>query len=394
MAQNAAFLLAFCFGLIGAMGTLAFTLVWATDRSRRYALNWALAFATASVTALAHLITLAEGLAAQLMRTVDGIGLLAASCLLLVGVRQNVGWRPAWALMVTPTATAAVIVAWLSLFAPLFLADRIVLAVTLAILWGVAGATFWVAARDRPLSRRGTAVLLWLLALHALVYLGMLLGAMDPAEPLGPGLGLLGAATTALTAGLITGLALTVATDLRERLTVVSRTDHLTEIANRSHFFAMVGYELARKGRYPSGLAMIVGDTDHHRSLNERFGQAKGDLALQAFVDTIVRESRRCDTVDRISSQEFAILLPNTDLHGAEHLAERIRMRLRGVRFHPDDPEARFTASFGVSAAQTDDDFDSFLNRTLAALAQAKLAGRDRTVLAPTQDPERLQAVQ
>ncbi|MEA2432410.1 MAG: hypothetical protein QOI19_2883, partial [Thermoleophilaceae bacterium] len=119
--------------------------------------------------------------------------------------------------------------------------------------------------------------------------------------------------------GVVVVIALMVAV-LRERvdrliarLADAARTDALTGLLNRRGFQELMEIETERALRSARPLAIIVGDLDHFKHLNDRFGHAAGDLALRRFGEIASSASRRIDAVARIGGEEFALLLPDTE---------------------------------------------------------------------------------
>ena len=170
------------------------------------------------------------------------------------------------------------------------------------------------------------------------------------------------------------------------RLRQAVRTDPLTTVLNRRGFDEAFGRELERLARTEYPLSVLVGDVDHFKDINDRFGHGAGDEALAAVGETLQEEVRLVDTVARIGGEEFALLLPATDAQGAFEAAERLRAAVSHVR----DPEGRgLTISFGaVTCFARCTTSDELLAAADAAMYEAKAAGRDRTVMsAPVGEP-------
>jgi diguanylate cyclase (GGDEF)-like protein len=148
-----------------------------------------------------------------------------------------------------------------------------------------------------------------------------------------------------------------------------------TALANRS---LELGHQTATTGR-PA--ALIVGDVDHFKAVNDLHGHAAGDVVLKRIASTLRRHQRDDDLAYRLGGEEFVVLLPGCDLSRAARFAERLRAAVR------DDltGDVQVTMSFGVAATAPGDRFafaDVFA-RADAALYEAKRAGRDRVRTAP-----------
>jgi diguanylate cyclase (GGDEF)-like protein/putative nucleotidyltransferase with HDIG domain len=164
------------------------------------------------------------------------------------------------------------------------------------------------------------------------------------------------------------------------RLADAARTDALTGLLNRRGFQELMEIEIERALRSSRPLAILVGDLDHFKHLNDRFGHAAGDLALKRFAEIASQASRRIDAVARIGGEEFALLLPDTEQHAAYLLAERLR---RAVKEPGAANEAELpTVSFGVASFPTHAaDAAALMHAADQALYAAKAMGRDRSVI-------------
>jgi diguanylate cyclase (GGDEF)-like protein/putative nucleotidyltransferase with HDIG domain len=184
--------------------------------------------------------------------------------------------------------------------------------------------------------------------------------------------------------GVVVVIALMVAV-LRERvdrliarLADAARTDALTGLLNRRGFQELMEIETERALRSARPLAIIVGDLDHFKHLNDRFGHAAGDLALRRFGEIASSASRRIDAVARIGGEEFALLLPDTEQHAAYLLAERLRRAVKEPGVDGELPSVSFgVASFPTHAA----DAEALMHAADQALYAAKAMGRDRSVI-------------
>src|SRR3954464_1706084 len=164
------------------------------------------------------------------------------------------------------------------------------------------------------------------------------------------------------------------------RLADAARTDALTGLLNRRGFQELMEVETERALRSSRPLSIIVGDLDHFKHLNDRYGHAAGDLALKRFAEIASSASRRIDAVARIGGEEFALLLPETEQHAAYLLAERLR---RAVKEPPKSGEGELpTVSFGVAAFPSHAaDAAALMHAADQALYAAKAMGRDRSVI-------------
>src|SRR5918998_929442 len=133
---------------------------------------------------------------------------------------------------------------------------------------------------------------------------------------------------------------------LSTRLSAAARTDALTGLLTRQAFEELLDSELERSRRTGRPLSVVVGDLDGLGELNGRLGVPAGDRVLQLLARDILKWKRRIDSAGRIGSEEFALLLPETDERGAFLVAER--MRRAAHRTFAEEP-LPVTLSIGVA---------------------------------------------
>jgi diguanylate cyclase (GGDEF)-like protein/putative nucleotidyltransferase with HDIG domain len=184
---------------------------------------------------------------------------------------------------------------------------------------------------------------------------------------------------TLLVAGIvITALRLRIEEMVRG-LANAARTDVLTGLLNRRGFEEAFELELERARRGGHALSVLVGDLDHFKQINDRFGHHRGDVALTRASEILEQRKRRIDTVARLGGEEFALIVPEADEHAAYMLAERLRTALR--EDFRDGP-GPVTISFGVASFPAHgDSYETLLGAADDALYAAKELGRDRTVI-------------
>ena len=161
-------------------------------------------------------------------------------------------------------------------------------------------------------------------------------------------------------------------------------TDALTGLANRRHFYEVLGREYERSQRFGTPLSLILLDIDDFKQINDSRGHLAGDAVLHGVAATLAELIREIDMAARYGGEEFAILLPQTAQEGAALLAERLRREIasRPIRFGPDEIEG-ITASFGVAAGPEDSMTQIDLIASAdAALYQAKRDGKNHVTVA------------
>lgn len=168
-----------------------------------------------------------------------------------------------------------------------------------------------------------------------------------------------------------------------EELEQQAYSDYLTGLKNRRAFIEQAEIELSRSIRYCRNFSLIMFDIDHFKKINDTFGHSVGDLVLKEIAIICKSILRGIDIIGRIGGEEFAILLPETDILEASQVAERLRiaMSMSGVLI-PFDKKSRFTASFGVVFTNNIStiSIDELLKQADNALYKAKNNGRNNVV--------------
>ncbi|MFH1034674.1 MAG: GGDEF domain-containing protein [Pseudomonadota bacterium] len=161
--------------------------------------------------------------------------------------------------------------------------------------------------------------------------------------------------------------------------------DHLTSTYNYMHFRQLARRELNLARRHDRPLGLLFLDLDHFKSVNDTWGHEAGDLALKAVAAVLSSRIRRTDILGRVGGEEFALVLPETDLRQSLRLAEDLR---RGIASSPVDYDSRqieLTVSIGVTARLAEDgDLETMLRRADQAMYRAKQQGRNRIAHDPS----------
>jgi diguanylate cyclase (GGDEF)-like protein len=127
----------------------------------------------------------------------------------------------------------------------------------------------------------------------------------------------------------------------------------------------------------------VLTDIDDFKRINDRWGHPTGDEVLKLFAKALKESVREIDLAGRWGGEEFALLLPETDLEGGRELAERVRRKLVRKKFlAPDGERIRVTASFGVAAFPDARSQDQLVAASDGALYEAKRTGKNRVALA------------
>lgn len=169
-----------------------------------------------------------------------------------------------------------------------------------------------------------------------------------------------------------------------QRIESMAYTDQLTGVRNRRSFMYLFNREVKRAQRYQHPLTLLVMDLDHFKSINDNYGHEGGDFVLRRFAKLCLDQMRGSDWLFRIGGEEFAVLLPMTDVPGARHTAERIRKQIDSYNFFFKDlnQHIEVSVSIGISCLTgTQQTVKDILVSADKALYEAKRAGRNQVVV-------------
>ncbi len=170
--------------------------------------------------------------------------------------------------------------------------------------------------------------------------------------------------------------------EANNKLEILSRIDGLTNVYNRRHFDQVLHQEWGRLKREKGELALLLCDVDYFKGFNDTYGHLGGDQCLKDIARTIDSTLLRpSDMTARYGGDEFVIILPNTRLEGAMHLAENVRDNVSRLQIrHEKSPVAdHVTLTIGASSGFPDDALpeDKFIWLADKALYEAKNKGRN-----------------
>jgi diguanylate cyclase (GGDEF)-like protein len=155
-------------------------------------------------------------------------------------------------------------------------------------------------------------------------------------------------------------------------------TDALTGLVNRRRFVEALEGEINRARRLDVPLSLLFADLDDFKRINDRFGHPAGDEALRTFAELLRGHLRGIDTAARVGGEEFAVILPGTELEGAIAVAERIRVQLAEQAIMAEGVGGTgLTTSIGVIQYDSGTP-DDLIRRADAALYHAKEQGKNR----------------
>ncbi|MCO7175379.1 GGDEF domain-containing protein [Sporolactobacillus kofuensis] len=169
---------------------------------------------------------------------------------------------------------------------------------------------------------------------------------------------------------------------MEKKLSKLANTDVLTGIHNRRSFEYLVKQQLAKHFKQMKPCVFIIFDVDHFKKINDSFGHAIGDAALQKVTDICRRSLHGDDLFGRIGGEEFAVFLANTTQIEAAHIAERIRKNIEGYTMKLERGTTfDLSVSIGITIPHAkNDELSHLMKRADQALYRAKREGRNRVV--------------
>ena len=160
--------------------------------------------------------------------------------------------------------------------------------------------------------------------------------------------------------------------------------DELTGIANRRSIIAALERDVARSLRTREPLALMMVDVDHFKQVNDRHGHLAGDAVLRHVAEVLQQRVRAQDIVGRYGGEEFLVVLPDTGLDGAQHLALQLCKAVQTTPCVWRSETIAVTVSIGVFGGRLEpqDHWDLLLHAADSALYRAKASGRNRVEVA------------
>lgn len=159
----------------------------------------------------------------------------------------------------------------------------------------------------------------------------------------------------------------------------MATTDMMTKLKIHHYFHTLLVEEMERASRLSRPLSLIMADIDHFKVLNDTYGHQAGDMVL-INVARIMKDSiRHIDVASRYGGEEFAIILPGTEIHESLIVAERIRQHIEKSFITYDGKDLKATISIGVTEfdPEVDKTKNTFIERADKAMYISKRNGRN-----------------
>lgn len=165
------------------------------------------------------------------------------------------------------------------------------------------------------------------------------------------------------------------------QLEIAGITDQLTGLYNRRYFVDKIEYEIGRSKRNVTTFAIIIGDLDDFKQINDMYGHLAGDYVLIEVARMMQESVRSQDIISRWGGEEFIIILPDTDEEGALIVAEKIRTKIADFNFIYESRTLNVTVTFGVTRYGSGLSANDMIKKADNALYQGKRHGKNKTII-------------
>lgn len=378
--------------IISLMLAIIFLVAWRTIEPKSHTLSWSLLFSVATLqyilNALVNIVPF-QGFTRDIYWVVVNAMSLVVLALALAGFRQRAGLRGCPRYLTAYLVVVEALVIWFTMV-KFHQGFRMVLIPWSATL--LLAACTWILLRPGRKLRAtelGAAIVFILKSMTEFAAgMAALFQGAQPDEhylELYRQITFLTGPATFAGLGLFTVLIL--ADDLADRMRTLAITDQLTGLLNRRGFQQSTTQILALARRQEKPLCIAIADLDHFKKINDSYGHQVGDQALKVFAKTLIDEIREGDIVGRIGGEEFAVLLPWTDLPTCTEVIERLRLKVESIRVEVGKIGLSFTVSFGVAQfTQNHESINDALKDADQALYIAKQSGRNRVEVHTTKN--------
>ncbi|MDP2283559.1 MAG: GGDEF domain-containing protein [Pseudohongiella sp.] len=167
----------------------------------------------------------------------------------------------------------------------------------------------------------------------------------------------------------------------QQALTLMADTDALTGVANRGSFQRSLDRTVAEAARSHTSFVLVLLDVDMFKQVNDRWGHAIGDAALQHICRLLSARLRQTDSIGRLGGEEFGLLLRHTNLEAARPIIESLRLQLSQKPLPVGDESISLTATFGMAEWRVDgNSADELFRRADERLYRGKALGRNQLI--------------
>jgi len=169
-------------------------------------------------------------------------------------------------------------------------------------------------------------------------------------------------------------------------LAILSQTDGLTKLFNRTHWENCLKAEYKRWTRSQHASCLVMIDIDLFKNVNDTYGHLVGDEVIRHLSALIRAHVRETDVSGRYGGEEFAILLADTSIENAQIFAERLRLEIEQAVVKYNDIDLKYTVSMGLAEIDASiKNYEAWIECSDAALYRSKESGRNKVTLHPKQ---------
>lgn len=166
----------------------------------------------------------------------------------------------------------------------------------------------------------------------------------------------------------------------KEKIELASQVDFLTSLYNRRFVLTKIEEETKRFTRSQKTFAIVMGDIDYFKKLNDTYGHDCGDLVLKETAGIMRQIARETDCVSRWGGEEFLLFLPETEAQGSLRFAERLRRTIEEKDFRYEDSTLKITMTLGIAVYQEGMTIDEVIKAADVAVYKGKQNGRNQVM--------------
>lgn len=374
--------------LISLMLAIIFLMAWRNFGRQKHALTWAATFMAGSLQWTVNLFS--RDLFADrrwYWIVANALALLVLSQA-LAGYRQRAGLRTRGAMLAAGAVSALALIVWFTFVQPHVGIQQAVILFYAPIML-VASA--WVLLRQSRhvlAAEKGAAAVMVLFSLSQMAagIAALMQGAERDAYWESVYLMINFVTLPSAYTGLGLFAVFILATDLSEQMKQLARVDQLTQLLNRRGFAELAALALSRIRGSGAPMAVVLGDIDHFKAINDRFGHHAGDQVLRGFASLLKAMLGKDDLAARIGGEEFVMVFPGRTAEHAVMKVEQLREQFKTQELKMGEQTITPTASFGIAELNAGDaSIYDVIKRADEAMYQAKHEGRNRLVLADSE---------
>lgn len=161
----------------------------------------------------------------------------------------------------------------------------------------------------------------------------------------------------------------------------LAKIDMLTGLSNRRDMYQKIKHETDRFERNKKSFAILMGDIDNFKKVNDTYGHDAGDHVLSSIASIIISTIRKQDIVARWGGEEFLLLLPETNLEGGKMIAEKLRMNIKNKTIYYKNYSMKVTITIGVSVYSLKHTIEDSIKEADEAMYRGKIRNKNCVVI-------------